>query len=545
MAVATLALLNQLCDVASRMSAAQALADRIGVQNLVFFIQDPELTVMLPAPGMPKTLMGGPLWRAFIARCKQPGRISGEVDWPAGTTTQATAISINGVAAVLIGGIIGEQEVAVLEEHMPMLAALLRSEQAMLIGAASAADARGAAARAHALAKALDAARASAAELNQQLRLGQERKDEFLAMLAHELRNPLAPLVNSIEILRRAELDAGSASARQLDVMSRQVRQLTRLVDDLLDISRVSRGAIELRRETMTLNGVLRDAIEASQPAINARAHALQFSGGREDFHVNGDRARLIQIFVNLLHNAAKYTDPGGTLSLSVVPDTGRVSIVVRDNGIGIPPYLLVRIFDVFAQVPAALDRTQGGLGIGLALVRTLVDLHGGHVSAHSVGPGHGSTFTVTLPLVSPSGAVSEPPADTQASVAGEKGVLIVDDNRDAAESLADLLRLMGARVTVAHSGREALEVLTDLNPDLVLLDIGLPGMDGYEVARRMRAMPAVQARLVALTGYGSEQDKQRVHAAGFDDHLVKPVEPAVIAEVLAKAHEGWGAAAR
>jgi len=327
-----------------------------------------------------------------------------------------------------------------------------------------------------------------------------------------------------------------------VDIMGRQVDQLTRLVDDLLDVSRVSRGLIELRRERILLAEVLDTAVEAVRPAIEARGHRLQRFGECDALYVNADRVRLTQVFANLLQNAAKYTADGGTLSLGAIADSGRVSVVVRDTGVGIPPPMLSRIFDLFEQVPVALDRVQGGLGIGLTLVRTLVELHGGHVTAHSVGLGRGSTFTVSLPLVPAPPAKPEPqahPIQIQ-----DARVLVVDDNADAADSLADMLRFLGVQARVARDGPSAVTLAQAFAPDLVFLDIGLPGMDGYQVARRLRELPGLRMRVVALTGYGSAQDRERSARAGFDSHLVKPVSIDAIEQILRGMVDFVGAAA-
>ena len=343
---------------ARRKEAASTLAAALGCDRLVLFVRDPALGVLIPAPGMPKTFAGGPLWREFLAACARPGRHQASVDLPVGSLLPATALSVEGAAAVLLGGQPQGAGLDVLEAELPMLEALLRTEQALKIGVAEAVEARDAASRAHTLARALDSSRAATAELNLQLRGEHGRKDEFLAMLAHELRNPLSPLVNSIEILRRVDITAPLAR-RQLDVMARQIGQLTHLVDDLLDVSRVSRGLIELRREPVPLAEVLEAALDAVRPTLEARHHTLQLRGMEAPLHVNGDRVRLIQVFANLLQNAAKYTDPGGTISISLTPDGARVSVVVRDTGVGIPPEMLSRVFELFTQVPVALDRAR------------------------------------------------------------------------------------------------------------------------------------------------------------------------------------------
>jgi signal transduction histidine kinase/ActR/RegA family two-component response regulator len=524
-----------------RDQAAAALAEALGCESMWLFVRDATLGVLLPAPGMPKTFAGGARWRAFLDACIKPGRHEALVDLPVDSLRPATALSHGGVAAVLVGGAPREPGLETLRREMPLLEALLRTEQALKIGNAEALDARDAAGRAQTLAKALDASRAAAADLNQRLRREHARKDEFLAMLAHELRNPLSPLVNSIEILRRVDLAAPLAQ-RQIDVMARQLGQLTRLVDDLLDVSRVSRGLIGLRREILPLSELLRVAIDSARPALAERGHRLQALGIDGPVHVNGDRVRLTQVFANLLHNAVKYTDAGGVISISVVPDGTRVSVVLRDTGIGIPPAMLSRVFELFTQVTVAPDRAHGGLGIGLTLVKTLVELHGGHVSAHSVGLGHGSTFTVSLPLVAaPIGTAVPAPAPVTAAVPVQ--VLVVDDSQDNAESLAEVLRMMGAQVQVACTGPQAIAAAAKLSPALVMLDIGLPGMDGYETARHLRSQATRPLKLVALTGYGSADDRERSRAAGFDAHLVKPAPLAELEKLLRSVQEAAGEA--
>ncbi len=320
--------------------------------------------------------------------------------------------------------------------------------------------------------------------------------------------------------------------------MQRQMQQLTHLVDDLLDVSRVSRGLIELRREVLPLDEVLAAAVEATRPLIVSRRHALERESGPSGVHVNGDRVRLVQVFSNLLSNAAKYTQPDGRIQVSTSRAGSAVRVGIRDNGAGIPPEMLQEIFEMFRQVPGSLDRAPGGLGIGLTLVRTLVELHGGSVEARSDGPGHGSTFIVSLPLVETDAPLVEqkaPPPQAALSL----HVLVVDDNLDAAETLAEVLRMMGASVSIAHDGGEALHVASSgREPDLVLLDIGLPGMDGYETAREWRRRFGTGARLVALTGYGSDEDRRRSLRSGFDAHLVKPVTVDVIQGLIRQAPE-------
>jgi signal transduction histidine kinase len=364
------------------------------------------------------------------------------------------------------------------------------------------------------------------------LREADRRKDEFLATLAHELRNPLAPLATALELLKRARADAPTLE-RVAGVMERQVAHLIRLVDDLLEVSRITRGIIDVRREPLDLVAVVRAAVDTSRPAIDGAGHTLVLDLPDDPVTVSGDAVRLTQVFANLLTNAAKYTDASGHvwLTLRRVGASARVS--VRDDGIGIPAGQLESVFDMFTQVDRSTRRAQGGLGIGLTLVRSLVAMHGGRVEARSDGPGRGSEFVVTLPL---SEAVRPLDGATRAlERLPARRVLIVDDNGDAAQSLAELLGSLGARVRVAGSGPAALAQLSEFAPEAVLLDIGMPGMDGYEVARRIRSDTSRRGTLlIALTGWGQADDCRRAREAGFDHHMVKPPDLERLREWLA-----------
>ncbi|MFO0601521.1 MAG: PAS domain-containing protein [Polyangiales bacterium] len=371
------------------------------------------------------------------------------------------------------------------------------------------------------------------------LREADRRKDEFLALLAHELRNPLAPLRTGLQVIRLSAADE-AASARVHAMMERQVDHMVRLVDDLLDISRISRGKLELRREAVRVQDVVEQAVEATRPAVEAGRHALKVSVPPAPLWVNGDVTRLVQVLSNLLHNAAKYTPPGGRIEVDVEPVAEGVALRVTDDGAGIAAEMLPKVFDMFVQADRTLVRSHGGLGIGLSLVRNLVAMHGGTAVAESAGTGRGSRFTVVLPLVEGPGRVSCPGASAAtASIppATPRRVLVVDDNEDAADALATMLRLLGAEAAVAHDGAAALRRALEFKPDLVFLDIGMPDMDGYEVAGRLRGDPTLRhVTLVALTGWGSESDKARSRAAGFDRHLVKPVGLPEVEDVLARA---------
>nr|WP_259371909.1 response regulator [Caldimonas mangrovi] len=352
------------------------------------------------------------------------------------------------------------------------------------------------------------------------------RKDEFLAMLSHELRNPLAPIRNAIELVRRvAPPDPKIVWAG--DVMDRQVRHLTRLVEELLDVARINQGKIALHREPTELAAVVAHAVETTRPLIEARRHVLEVSLPPQPVWLQGDFARLSQIVANLLNNAAKYTEEGGSIELRAAIDAGELCLSVRDNGVGIDARLLPRVFDLFEQGEQTLDRSQGGLGIGLTLVQRLVALHQGRVEAHSAGLGAGSEFRVFLPCLSVVEA-HRPPALEVHGVQGDGvRVLIVDDNQDAADSVAVVLSLDGHEVKTVTDGLQALACAPVYQPHVVLLDIGLPGLDGYEVARRLRQMPSTRsALLIALTGYGQQEDREMALQSGFDRHLVKPANP-------------------
>lgn len=362
------------------------------------------------------------------------------------------------------------------------------------------------------------------------------RKDEFLAMLAHELRNPLAAIVNSVYLLALEKNETSNQqSARQ--IIGRQLGQLTRLIDDLMEISRISSGRVRLRPERVVLSGILEQAVETARPLIDERRHTLEVSLPARQLWLVADSARLEQIVVNLLTNAAKYTPEGGKIWLTAEQEGEEAVIRVRDTGSGIAADLLPHVFDLFTQGERTLDRSQGGLGIGLALVRRLVELHQCRVEAQST-LGQGSEFVVHLPI----GPSHEPTAPTPAvesarppTTATALRVLVVDDNEDMALSTAMLLQAAGHQTRLAHSGLEALAAAGDYQPDLVILDIGLPGIDGYEVARRMRQQPGLErVVLLAMSGYGQPSDFERSHAAGFDHHFVKPVPLAKLSEVLA-----------
>jgi CheY-like chemotaxis protein len=381
------------------------------------------------------------------------------------------------------------------------------------------------------------------ARLYYEMQEADRRKSEFLSMLAHELRNPLAPIRNGVHILQAPGTTDGQV--REVRAMlDRQVQHLVRLVDDLLDISRITGGKIRLQTGPVDLAAVVARAVETSRPLIDARRHRLSVSSWPESLRVNGDAVRLAQVVGNLLNNAAKYTEEGGQIWLSAGREGDDAVVRVRDTGVGIPAELLSSIFDLFTQADRSLDRSQGGLGIGLTLVRRLVEMHEGMVEARSAGPGTGSEFVVRLPLLKDEGGTTN---DESGEVSSRvhpssliphpsRRVLVVDDNGDAAESLALLLGVAGHQARVCHDGPSCLQVAAEFRPDAVLLDIGLPDMDGYEVARRLRAHPATErALLVALTGYGQIEDLRRAREAGFNHHFVKPADLDALTALLAE----------
>ncbi len=370
---------------------------------------------------------------------------------------------------------------------------------------------------------------------NEALVEADRRKDAFLATLAHELRNPLAPIRNGVELLRRAGSDAATLEAVR-ELMERQVAQMVRLIDDLLDLSRISHDRLQLRREPVTLREVVASAIETSSPLIDERGHALAVELPDEPVWLQADLTRLAQALVNLLNNSAKYTERGGHIRLAARCEQGDVHITVEDDGIGIPAEMLPRIFDMFAQADRTLDHSRDGLGIGLTLVRRLVEMHAGSIEVRSVR-GQGTCVTIRLPVraapVQPSRAVGV--EKRAAGGAGRRRVLVVDDNDDAALSLSTLLGLSGYETHLAHDGSAAIVQADRLKPEVVLLDIGLPGRSGYEVAEHIRTQPwGRSALLVAITGWGQEEDRRRSESAGFDAHLVKPIDPAALEHLLA-----------
>jgi CheY-like chemotaxis protein/anti-sigma regulatory factor (Ser/Thr protein kinase) len=359
-------------------------------------------------------------------------------------------------------------------------------------------------------------------------------------MLSHELRNPLAPIRTALEVVRRI----GSPDPKfawATDIMLRQVRQMTRLIEELLDVARISQGKIVLTREKVDLNAVITASVETVQPAIDARDQVLEVTPLAHPIWLHGDFARLAQILSNLLSNAAKFSERNTLIELRTQLHEGSVAVTVCDQGIGIEAELLPRVFDLFTQGQRALDRSQGGLGIGLTLARRLAQMHGGTIEATSRGVGQGCEFTLRLPCVGVSEETEKPAAPQGARHSKRLRILVVDDNQDAAQSVATFLQIDGHEVRLAGDGMQAIEVATDFAPEVVVLDIGLPSLDGYEVARRLRQLaPTRESLMLALTGYGQKQDRQQAQAAGFDQHFVKPADPAKLRSCI----DSWAAQA-
>jgi PAS domain S-box-containing protein len=365
------------------------------------------------------------------------------------------------------------------------------------------------------------------------------RKNEFLATLAHELRNPLAPLSSMLEILKRTCGD-GEVVTQAVETMERQLGQLVRLVDDLLDLNRITHNRLELRMGSIELVSIVRQAVQACQPIAASSGHDLQLHAPRDTIHLQGDPVRLSQVFGNLLSNSCKYTDPGGTISVTIERRGANAFVIVRDNGSGIPSDKLQSIFEMFRQIDRPLEKSQGGLGIGLTLVKRLVEMHSGSIEARSAGEGHGSEFVVQLPTGarSPEAEIAEPSAGAEPT--RPRRILVIDDNRDAASSLTLLLQISGNEVYMAHDGASGLKAIEKHRPEVVFLDIGLPGMSGYEVCRRLRESPwGKKILVVALTGWGQEEDRRKSQEAGFDGHLVKPVDYAVLVRLLDSLSDG------
>ena len=537
-----------LSDPTHRPEAALRLAHALGAEAALLLVDDHDAKVLLPAPGFAPTLPGGETWREFLPTVRTAGVHRGRVAYPASDRViDATAVAASGAALIFIGGAVQAEHAAALEEVMPLIASTIRAEQMAVSARGELRAAQEYAREADTLARALDSARAEVQRALHQLesqtqalnaaRTKAEKatraKDEFLAMLSHELRNPLAPILTALQLMRLK-----NQPSRELEVIERQVASLMRLVDDLLDVSRITRGKIDLRKRHVEIAEVAARAIETVCPALERKQQRLNIDVPKSGLVIHADPARVAQVISNLLNNASKYSDEASVITLSATPDAGNVRIRVRDEGIGIAPDMLERVFELFEQHPQALDRAGGGLGLGLAIARSLVGMHRGRVWATSEGAGRGSEFVVELPLAvdAPESAGAVPNANASVHAlprANGERVIVVDDNHDAASLLHEALAGLGYEVRTAADGPTALSIAEEFTPAIGVLDIGLPIMDGYELARNLRARSDI--RLVAVTGYGQPSDQERSRAAGFEAHLVKPITLEELMPVLSR----------
>ena len=543
------AIFVQLQAPESRVAGAAALAAFSGVEQVLVFGKDQEIGLFLPAPGLPQTLRDGGRWQGFLNDCAREGLFSASMPGADGADTPAFGMTDEAALTTLVflGGHPDAAHCGQIGALLPLLGAKLAVERSALAADAHARAARESSRRAGTLNAALDvnrrelekAYRQAETELESRraaegkLRQADRRKDEFLAMLAHELRNPLAPIGMAAQILKIGPVHPVRLQ-QTCDIIDRQVSHMTRLLDDLLDVSRVTGGMVALSEELHDMRSIVDQAHEQARPLVSARGHQIKLNLPTTEAMVYGDGTRLVQIVTNLLNNAAKYTPAGGAISLTLSTRSEQVSVAVRDNGIGIDAALLPHVFDLFIQGERSSDRSQGGLGLGLALVKNLVERHGGEVRASSAGLGTGSEFEITLPrahLGDGAGAGTAPREEISSEALD---VLVVDDNEDAAQTLALFLEAHGHRVRVAFCAAEALDMAAEQPPQVLLLDIGLPDVDGHELARRLRTCSGTQDSIyIALTGYGRPEDRVASQEAGFDHHLTKPVSPADLAELI------------
>lgn len=537
-----------------RLAATDKLARYAGVARVMVFGKDAEVGMFLPAPGLPQTLRSAGRWQTFLRQCAASGSAHASVpsvENEPDSLVWGDSDSSGTVIVVYLGRQPATPVRAAIAALLPLLGAKMAGERAELAAAGLAAAASESNRRSRELNNALDASRrelqaayqlaknelVSRREAEAKLRDADRRKDEFLAMLAHELRNPLAPISMAAKILGMETLTAARIKQTS-EIIERQIGHMTSLLDDLLDVSRVTRGLVTLVPELHNIGAIVNDAVEQARPLFASRNQSLSLALSAPAAQVRGDGTRLVQILTNLLNNASKYTQRGGRIELELTQDATMVQIVVRDNGIGIDAKLLPDIFDLFVQGERSPDRAQGGLGLGLALVRNLVERHQGSVSAASKGPGAGSEFTVRLPLAHGVPEVVES-CEAGSTTSTGKDILIVDDNVDAADTLSLFLSAMGHRLRVAYEGSTAIGMVEQSPTDILLLDIGLPDMDGYELARQVRALPqTANAILVALTGYGQPADRERSLAAGFNHHLTKPVDASALLRLLGSVPE-------
>lgn len=528
----------RLATPSTRALAAKEFAQFLNVDHIAVFVFDRAVNQHVPAPGFQQTLTDSARWRALFRNAAERT----ETETVGGR--DPVVLTCGDVIVVLLGGSADRSRVEMMRHLFPLVAAALRAEHEAATAQGELVATRAHARQVDALATALDAARA---EVEQNVRTLQQHardledarsraeesaraKDEFLAMLGHELRNPLSPIVTALHVMRLKQ-----GPSREQEIIERQVAALMRLVDDLMDVARVTTGKVELRREFLDLGAAISRGIEMASPAFERKQQRLTVALPPDPMPVHADAARLAQVFANLLTNAAKYSDVAAEIVLTAERDGDLARVRVKDQGIGLSPDTRERVFDVFYQHARSLSRAEGGLGVGLAVVRSLVLMHGGKVTAHSDGEGRGSEFAVELPLASGRSATQppEPKVGQRRAQQPGKRVLVVDDNHDAAAMLAEALTASGYVARTTHDGPSALDVASEFCPDVAILDIGLPVMDGYELAQRLRVSHP-NTRLIAVTGYGQPHDQVRARTAGFDEHFVKPAPMAEIERAIA-----------
>lgn len=538
-----LSLIVKLTDPASRVAGARALAQSIGAVDLSLFLFDEDVQAFLPAPGFPQTLPEGRKWRAFFTEVTSKASARGKLVY-VGRPEPVDVLGLrtsDGSVLVLLGGEPDENEVTEVAVLVPLLAAAFRGEVLVTVAKARATVAQEMASDSATLAESLDRARrelgvalSDAKKAGDALKEADRRKDEFLATLAHELRNPLAPISNALDLLKNAPNKLAVLDKLQ-GVMERQVSQMIRLIDDLMDVSRITQGKVELRKEVVGLTAIMNSAVELVRPLIEENKHRLTVNLPDENIVLNVDIVRIAQVLSNLLNNAAKYTPAGGEIGVDATIDGSNAIVTVKDNGVGIASDKLDRVFEMFAQVESSLERSRGGLGIGLMLVKRLVEMHGGTIHADSAGLGLGSKFTLTLPVVAaPTLADAEAVLDTNSLSSKPHRVLIVDDNKPSADTMMWTMEMLGHTAEVCYDGPKAIAHATTFLPDVILLDLGLPGMSGYEICQALRGTPTfADTVIIAQTGWGQKEHRERSKLAGFDHHLVKPVALEQLEKIL------------
>ncbi|MCW8107157.1 ATP-binding protein [Alteromonas ponticola] len=539
-----LQLIAALAVPSERQSAARQLAKFYQADDLIIFFRDDQVGLFLPAPGFSQKLKDSKAWQHFLENCLHNSRATAHLHF----SHSPGPVQVFGIHYLddIIIVFVSDQCVIKNSDELfqlcPLLVHALRAERQSTTLVAQTKLARDKEMSANLLAQSLEKARnrlvsalSAARQAEETLRLADKRKDEFLAILAHELRNPLAPMGNCIELLKHAE-DNPQILSKVREMMDRQLGQMTRLIDDLMDVSRITRGKVNLQEQAVPLKVLLDSAIESAKPFIDQQQHRLNLYIPEDTIMVNADTTRLTQVFLNLLNNAAKYSDPGGSIDITVNADAEEVIISIQDSGLGLDADELISIFDMFVQADSVATYSRGGLGIGLTLVKKLVELHQGSVFAKSPGRGKGSEFVVTLPRIQKKqGPNPEKQRKAPATPFKHLKVLVVDDNEPSARSMCMIAELLGHQTQIAFTGEEALAKAKRFQPQIVLLDIGLPDISGYEVCRTLRANPLFKDTVfVAQTGWGQPKDQQMGMEAGFDHYLVKPLDMSELAPIFA-----------